>query len=413
MSPLGKLAINGGAKVRTEPFPTWPIWDESDCEAVAEVVRSGQWWAMGGTKVKQFQEEFAAYCGCKHGVCVPTGTIGLMVALKAVGVGCGDEVIVTPYTFIASASATVQVNAVNVFVDIDPTTYNIDPARIEAAITDNTKAIMVVHIAGRPADMDAIMEIARRRNLKVVEDCAQAHGAEWRGQRLGSFGDAGVFSFMASKNLTCGEGGIVVTNNDEVGDKAWSIHNVGRVKEGGWYEHPVMGSNYRMTEFQGAVLLNQFKKLHAETLRRNENANHLTDRLIKIDGITPLARDERITMHGRHLYIMRYLSGESTGAPRERFIEALRAEGIFCNPGYLPLYKERLFDAQTNPDLAGCPNFGKTQVYKTLCLENAERAAYVETVWMLQSQFLGTKKDMDDIADAVEKVMENIAELRV
>ena len=408
---MGKLAINGGPKVRKTAFPSWPVWDDSDCQALVDVCNSGQWWCVGGTKVRQFEEEFAAYCGCKVGVCVPNGTIALLVALKALGVGYADEVIVTPYTFIASASSILEANAIPVFVDIDPETFNIDPAKIEAAITDKTKAIMAVHIAGLPCDMDAIMEIARKHGLKVVEDCAQAHAASWKGRKVGSFGDAGAFSFQASKNLTAGEGGIVVTTDQEVGDRAWSIHNVGRVKDGAWYYHPVMGSNYRMTEFQAAILLNQMAKLDAETARRNENALYLSERLAKIDGIKPLKREARVTSHAYHLYIFRYLAEKATGVPRARFIEALNAEGIPCGAGYVPLYRSGMFDIDPNACPVGCPFYGKKVNYSDLRLENCERICEHESVWFTQNMLLGDRKDMDDIADAIEKVISNAGEL--
>lgn len=408
---MSELAICGGAKVRTQPFPSWPVWDDSDSAALVEVMNSGKWWSVGGTRVKEFESKFAEYVGCPGGTCVPNGTIALLVAMKAVGVGYGDEVLVTPYSFIASASSIIQANAVPVFVDIDPETYNIDPAKIEAAITDKTKAIMAVHIAGLPCDMDSIMDIARRHNLKVVEDCAQAHGAEWRGKRVGSFGDAGAFSFQASKNLTAGEGGIVVSCDEQVGDRVWSIHNVGRVKGGQWYEHPVMGSNYRMTEFQGAVLLNQMKKLDAETARRNENAVYLTQRLNGIDGVQPLTRDERVTTHAYHLYVFRYLAEDSTGVPRQKFLEALSAEGIPCTSGYVPLYREGLFNVDPEGCPVGCPFYGKKIDYSSMFLTNVETACTKESVWLTQNMLLGSKKDIDDIADAVEKVMSNIEDL--
>jgi len=409
---MSKLAVKGGPKIREKPFPSWPVWDDSDCRALVEVCNSGQWWCVGGTKVKQFEEEFAAYCGCKVGVCVPNGTIALVVALKALGIGYGDEVIVTPYTFIASASSILEVNAVPVFVDIDPETLNIDPAKIEDAITDKTKAIMAVHIGGLPCDMDAITRIARKHRLKVIEDCAQAHAAEWKGRKVGSLGDVGAFSFQASKNLTSGEGGIVVTTDEDIGSRAWSIHNVGRVKEGAWYYHPVMGSNYRMTEFQGAILLNQMKNLDAQTARRNENALYLSGRLAGIDGIQPQKRHERVTTHAYHLYIFRYLAEASTGVPRDRFVQALNAEGIPCSTGYVPLYRSGMFEIDPAACPIGCPFYGKQVNYKDLRLENCERACEHEAVWLIQNMLLGDRKDMDDIADAVEKVISNIDELR-
>ncbi len=409
---MSKLAINGGQKTCTGTFPAWPIWDESDCDAVVDVVRSGQWWSVGGTKVKEFEEKFSAYQGAKHGICVPNGTIALLVALQAVGVKAGDEVIVTPYTFIASASAIVQANAIPVFVDIDPETLNIDPEAIEAAITDKTKAVLAVHIAGMPADMDAIMDIARKHNLKVVEDAAQAHGASWRGKGIGSIGDAGTFSFQASKNLTSGEGGIITTCDQEVADMAWSIHNVGRVKGGAWYEHAVMGCNYRMTEFQAAILLSQFKKLDAETKTRNENGLYLAERLSKIDGIKPQKRDERVTSHAYHLFISRYLAEETNGVPRAKFMEALKAEGVPVSEGYLPLYRSGMFELSQEGCPLGCSFYGKKMNYTELHLPNCEKVSDSQAIWLGQSVLLGTRRQMDEIADAFEKVMENIEELK-
>lgn len=409
---MGKLAINGGTKACTATFPGWPIWDETDVTAVADVVRSGQWWSVGGTKVKEFEQAFAEYQGAKHGICVPNGTISLLVSLQAVGVKAGDEVIVTPYTFIASASSIVQANAIPIFVDIDPDTMNISPAAIEAAITDKTKAIMAVHIGGMPADMDAIMDIAHKHNLKVIEDAAQAHGASWRGKGVGSIGDAGSFSFQASKNLTAGEGGIIITCDEHVGDMAWSIHNVGRVKGGAWYEHPVLGSNYRMTEFQAAILLNQLKKLDSETKTRNQNGMRLAARLEKTGLVRPQKRDERVTSHAYHVYIMRYLGEESTGVTREKFMEALSAEGVPVSTGYLPLYRSGMFELDQNSCPLGCGFYGKTLNYAELSLPNCERLCDHEQMWLSQSTMLGTREAVDQLADAFEKVVENIAELK-
>ncbi|NLN78281.1 MAG: DegT/DnrJ/EryC1/StrS family aminotransferase [Armatimonadetes bacterium] len=409
---MADLAIKGGSKAVTGSFPGWPIWDESDCQAVEDVVRSGQWWSVGGTRVPEFERKFAEYQGAKFGVCVPNGTISLLVALQAVGVKAGDEVIVTPYTFIASASAIVQANAIPVFVDVDLETFNIDPKQIEAAITDKTKAIMAVHIGGLPADMDAIMEIARKHNLKVIEDAAQAHGASWNGHGVGSIGDIGSFSFQASKNLTSGEGGIVTTNDQDIADIAWSIHNVGRVKGGAWYEHLVLGCNYRMTEFQAAILLNQMKKLDAETKLRNENGLYLDKRLSKIDGIAPQKRDERVTSHAYHIFALRYTGEEKTGVSRDKVLEALTAEGVPVSIGYLPLYRAGVFELSPEDCPLGCRFYGRTMDYTSLVLPNCERLSDSQAIWIPQNVMLSDRNTIDEIANAFEKVIENIEQLK-
>ncbi|MCL6519280.1 MAG: DegT/DnrJ/EryC1/StrS family aminotransferase [Armatimonadetes bacterium] len=408
---MGKLAINGGAKVRTKGWPSWPVFDESDVNAVAEVVRSGHWGCLTGSKVAEFEKKFAAFHDAKYGVCVTNGTAALEVALRAVGVKPGDEVIVPPYTFIASASAALQVNAIPVFADIDPDTYNLDPNKIEPAITEKTKAIIAVHIGGGPADMDGIMAVARKHGLKVVEDAAQAHGAAWKGRRVGAIGDAGTFSFQASKNLTAGEGGIVITNDPVVYSAAWSLHNCGRVPEGKWYEHRILGWNMRMTEFQGAILLSQMERLEKQMKIREENALYLDSELSKIEGIRPLKRNQRVTAHAYHLYIFRYDSAGFGGVPRAKFLEALNAEGIPCSAGYVPLYKEQLFYVEPNGCPVGCAFYGREMDYSKVCCPIAENACANEAVWLTQNMLLGTKQDMDDIVGAIRKIKDNIGEL--
>jgi dTDP-4-amino-4,6-dideoxygalactose transaminase len=394
-----RLAIDGGTPVRQKPWPAWPVWDEADAQAVANVVRSGEWFSMSGTQVKAFGEAFAKFHGAQYSAPCTNGTQSIEIALRAVGVNAGDEVIVPPYTFIATASACVEVNAIPVFADIDPDTYNLDPRAAEAAITDRTTAIIAVHIAGCPADMDAFRELAKRRGLKLIEDCAQAHGAEWRGQRVGALGDAGSFSFQASKNLNSGEGGIVLTNHPQVYDRAWSLIHVGRVRDGGWYQHDILSGNYRMTEFQGALLLTQMRRLEEQTKLRNENAQYLAQQLAEIPGIRPLKRDERVTTHAYHSFLYRYDASAFGGRPREEFLRALRAEGIPGSPGYTPLYREKAF----RPDRNTHPQAGQYDYSKVHC-PVTERACMEEGVWMFQSIFLASRSDMDDIVAAMRKV---------
>lgn len=389
--------------MRQRPWPAWPEWDEADAQAVADVVRSGQWFGPSGTRVKAFGEAFAAFHGARFSVPCTNGTHALEVALRAVGVKAGDEVIVPPYTFIATASACVQANAVPVFADIEPDTYNLDPRAAEAAITERTAAIIAVHIAGCPADLDSFRELAQRRGLRLIEDAAQAHAAEWRGRRVGALGDAGTFSFQASKNLNAGEGGIILTDQEEVYDRVWSIINVGRVRGGGRYEHALLSGNYRMTEWQGALLLSQMRRLEEQTRRRNENALYLAQELGQILGIRPLKRDERVTCHAYHLFVLRYEAAEFGGLPRQEFLRALSGEGVPCSPGYTPLYRESAFrpDPDTHP-------FAGKRSYADVHCPVAERACTEEAVWLTQPLLLGTRSDMDDVVAAVRKIQETV-----
>jgi dTDP-4-amino-4,6-dideoxygalactose transaminase len=406
---MGKLALKGGEPYRKKPFPSWPVYGEEELRALKEVLYSG-FWGIGGKKVEEFERRFASFHDAQYGIAVTNGTAALEVALRAAGIQAGDEVIVPAYTFLATASSVLYVNACPVFVDIDPETYNIDPRKVEEAITDKTKAIIPVHIGGCPADMDAIMDVARKHGLKVIEDAAQAHAAEWKGRKVGAIGDLGTFSFQSSKNITSGEGGIILTNDRNLYELAWSYHNCGRRKEEAWYRHFILGGNYRMTEFQAAILLAQLGRVEEQTKRRNENALYLSKRLSEIPGIRPLKRDPRVTSHAYHLYIFRYDAREFEGLPRERFIQALNAEGIPCSPGYTPLYRMPFFESIGRCPLS-CPYHGRKIDYASLSLPVTERACNEEAVWLKQSIFLGTKEDMDDIVGAVWKIRENVEEL--
>ncbi len=406
------LAIKGGAPLRTKPFPTWPVWDAADEQALLEVLRSGLWGISDDpdSPVRRFERAFARAHQANFGQSVFNGTAALQTALMAIGVDYGDEVIVPPYTFLATASACLMVGAVPVFVDVDPGTYNLDPARIEEAITPRTRAIIPVHIGGCPADLDWILEIARRRGLAVIEDACQAHGTAWNGRRVGAIADLGCFSFQSSKNLSAGEGGMILTDSHDLADRCWSVHNCGRVREGAWYQHEVLGGNFRMTQWQAGLLLAQLRNFEAQALTREENGLYLSERLAEIGGFEPQRRDPQVTRHGYHLFISRYDRAAFHDTPRDLFLAALQAEGIPCAPGYKPLYrmnairdgiarlKRYVTGRETGEALPDCPV--------------TERACSEEGVWFGQSMLLGTKKDMDDIAEAILKVKHHIDELR-
>lgn len=393
-----KLATQGGAPLRTRPWPQWPVWDEEDAQAVADVVRSGKWFAGSGTKVREFGEQWAALHNARYAVPCANGTQALEIALRAAGVKAGDEVVTTPYTFIATVAACVQINAVPVFADIDPATFNLDPAAAEAAVTERTRALIGVHIGGNPADLDALTDLCRRKSLILIEDAAQAHLAEWKERRVGAIGDAGTFSFQASKNLNAGEGGVVLTDSEETYEQAWSLTNCGRVRDGGWYEHRMLSGNYRLGELHGALLLSQLRRLADQTRRRSENAAYLAQLLGGIEGVQPLSRDPRVTQHAYHLFIFRYQAAKFGGPSRDEFLALLRAEGIPCSPGYSPLYRSPAFKINT----ATHP-FADRIDYTQIRLPEVELACD-EAVWLTQPMLLAEREDMEDIAAAIRKI---------
>lgn len=408
---MARLALKGGKPVRNRPFPKWPIFDKRELEALKRVLES-RVWGIGGKCIKQFEESFAVYQHAKYGVTVASGTTAIEISLRACDVGCGDEVITTPFTFMATATSILYVNAIPVFVDIEPDTFNIDPEKIEGAITGKTKAILPVHIGGRPANMSEIMKIAEKHGLHVIEDACQAWGSEWMGRRVGSFGDFGCFSFQSTKNITSGEGGIIITDDDELYVKAWSLHNCGRLPERAWYAHYLPGTNYRMTEFQAAILLVQLKRFDNHTRKRAKNAEYLNSKLSKIDGLKPLKTDDRITRHAWHLYMFRYDPEAFGGLSKADFANAMRAEGIPVSVGYSkPVYKEPYLDYFKKCPLS-CPSYGRVMDYSKLKLTVAEKACYREGLWLPQNVLLGSKKDMDDIIAAFEKIKSNVDELK-
>src|SRR5262245_676250 len=333
----GRLAVDGGTPVRQRPFLGWPIWDEREEQALLRALRSGQW-GIGGQETEAFEQEFAQAVGTRFALSITNGTAALEAALRAAGVGYGDEVIVPPYTFVATASAVMLVGAIPIFADIDPETYCISPAAVEAAVSPRTKAIIPVHIAGNPADMDSMCTIASRHGLTVIADACQAVGARWGGNLTGSLGDLACFSFQSSKNINSGEGGAITTSDPELLERAWSFKNCGRTRDGEWYQHDTLGDNFRMTQFQAAILRAQLTRMEEWAERRAANGAYLCRGLSEIGGLIPQRAYDQVTRHGYHFILTRYEPEAFGGWPRERLIAALRAEGIPASRGYIPLY---------------------------------------------------------------------------
>lgn len=406
---MGELAITGGKPVRSDPYPSWPQWSDQERVRLLEVLDSGNWWATEGTSVAAFEAEFAAFSGVGDCVAVTNGTHAIEVALMAAGVGEGDEVIVTDYTFFASASTALFVNAIPVLVDIDPATFCIDPDAVEAAITGRTRAVVAVHLAGHPADLDRLVEICNRHDLALVEDCAHAHGSTWKGTPVGGIGDVGTFSFQQSKLMTAGEGGAIVASDTELAERVRSFADCGRRPNEWFYSHYALGGNYRMTEWQGAVLLSQLDRFPDQNRARNDNAVWLNDELGRIPGVYPQVRDERCTSQGYYCYVVR-IDEEEFGASREATRKALAAEGIALTVSYpavhgLDAFSDTSGFAPRVRDRFGLPD------YATLDLPETMKAART-TLWFRHQVLMGSRTGVSDVAEAMLKVSRHSHELR-
>jgi len=400
---MSHLAINGGTPFRNELFSSWPVYDEREKEAFVKELEKIQW-GIDSPSIAAFEERFAEYCGAKYAVACTNGTDAIFIALQALGVKAGDEIIVPPYTFIATAIAVLMANAIPVFADIDPDTFNIDPESIKTKITPRTKAIIPVHIAGNPANLDAICDIAREHNLQVMEDAAQAIGAEWQGQRVGSIGDAGTFSFQTSKNLASGEGGAIVTNNEQLAKRIRTFTNCGRVEGGAWYDHHEVAGNHRLGGFQAAVLLVGLERIDAQMKKREDNARYLASLLDDIEGISLTGSYPGTTRHAYHLGIIKYNAEAFKGLPKKRFVQVLEKEGVECADGYLPLYNYHIFKNFSEKVSAYKEIYQGRVDYSAVQCPVCERLCEHEAVWIFQEMFLGTHKDMDDIANAILKI---------
>lgn len=393
---MNRLAINGGNPVRMNPFTEWPIYGEMEERLLLEVLRSGKWGGIGREKLPEFERQFAVSHEAEYAISTVNGTVAITIALMAAGVQSGDEVIMPPYTFIATASAALMFGAIPVFVDVEADTMLLDPELVEAAVTPKTKAIIAVHIGGAPANMDKLKQIADKHGLRLIEDAAQAAGSRWNGKGVGAIGDLGTFSFQSSKNVTAGEGGIILTNNGQYADAAWSLANVGRVRDGGWYQHERVGWNLRMTEFQAAVLLGQMSRFEEQTATRERNGLLLTNLLRQIEGVRVMRYDPKISRHSYHLYMFAIATERSSFVNKQDFIRKLVSEGIPAAAGYVPLNKNAAI-------IEGTRRW--TQEARVYSCPVAESAADTEIIWLHQNVLLGDESDMLDIAQAVSKVM--------
>lgn len=414
----GTPAILGGEKIRTKPWPAWPVWDQAtDEELVLKTLRSGIW--SRAATVSDFEKKWAETIGSKRCLAVVNGTNAIITALVQAGIGGGDEVIVPPYTFIATIVAVLQTGAMPVFVDTDPQTYQIDAEKIEEKITPRTRAILPVHILGFPADMIRIMAIAKKHNLVVIEDACQAWLAEIDHKKAGTFGLAGCFSFQNSKNIPIGECGAIVSDDEGFMDRCYSYHNygnpygtmVGEVGSG----TVIAGTKLRITEYQAAIGLVQLKRLEAQTTLRHENAEYLKSGIGHIPGILTYKLNQKVTRVAYHIFPFRYKKEEFSGLTRTQFLKALDAEGIPSSGGYAPLNKmpylknvleTKNFKLMYQPEMLDYNKF----MERNQCPQNDLLCE--EAVWFTQNILLGSKSDMDDIVNAIKRIHKNAGKIK-
>ena len=416
---MNKLAINGGEKTRHNLFPKHPIIGDEEKKQVMEVLDSGNLSTfiaspgenfLGGKKIKEFEHKFAEYIGTRFAVAFNSASSALHAAVVATEVNPGEEVIVPPTTFTSTATSSLMHNAIPVFVDVKSDTYCMDPSKLENVKTSLSRAIIPVHLFGQACDMDEIMSFAKKNNLKVIEDCAQAPGATYKGKTLGTIGDCGIFSFQESKNLTTGEGGMLVTDNEEIAKIAQMVRNHGEVvvselKERS-YKSEFLGYGYRMTEIEAAIGIAQLSKLDKLNDERIKLGTYLSTEINKIDGLEHVKYD-----HVKHVYWMFGFTfdEEKIGVTRNIFCEALKAEGIPCFAGYVkPLYLSPLY---LEKRAFAFKHYTGNVIYKKGICPTAESLHESKLVNMIISRPPSTLTDMKDIVDAIQKIIKNKNEL--
>lgn len=402
---MNKLAVNGGSPVRTKPYPKWPVARASEYRRLLGILKTDDWSTLN-QEVNNLGEMFALYTGAKYALPVSSGTVGLEVILRALNIGRGDEVIVPIYTFVASVSSILYTGATPVFADVLYGTHLLDPASFEKNITPKTKAVLAVHIGGRPCDMDAICEIAKKHNILVIEDSAQAHGASWKGKKTGTLGIAGSFSFQASKNLSCGEGGMITTNDEALFRQMWSVREYGRDSRSDiWYEHTNLGTNAGMAPWQAVILQEQLKDVDILFAKRTESARILTEALKEFPFIELNEEDERVTGNAYHLFMFKYNKDAFYGVTREELIELLRAEGVAgcLASGYSqPITEMDIVNDETFRKVTG-----SDRTYQEVDIPVGKVIAYEKGMWLSQAALLEEESDLLAFPAALRKLAEH------
>ena len=405
-----RLAVEGGTPVRTEALPLEPDITEDEVEAVLDVMRSRRLSQLAGKYVEDFEVEFARYIGTRYAVAANSGTSALSLAVAALRIGTGDEVVLPPYTFVATANGILQQNAIPIFADIEKATFNLDPGKLEARISEKTRAIMPVHMMGYPCDMDAIMEIARKHNLFVIEDSAQAAGAEYKGRKAGSIGDVGCFSFYMNKNMTSGEGGMLVTNDADVAERAMTFRNHCRPAISNVPNVPAynlftgIGWNFRMSSLQAVIGRSQLKRLDEANRRRTMNAEFIRHHMRPFEWLRP----QKILADTKPVYwFQAFRIDESSKIKRDEFTAAVSAEGVKAE-GYtpIPVHLQELFTKQVGYGRThcpfDCPVYGKNLQYQVGDCPEAEKLCKEDVIIPCYHALRGS--DLNDIVTALTKV---------
>ncbi|MBA4138157.1 MAG: DegT/DnrJ/EryC1/StrS family aminotransferase [Opitutus sp.] len=398
------LALRGGAPLRTKPNPPWPISDANDSERLTAVLRSGAW-SFDGPWEKEFSRQFAEYCGAAEVLCVANGSVSLELALRALRIGPGDEVIVPALTWVATAGAVVEVGATPVFADVRAQDWCIDPESVRARITPRTRAIIAVHLYARMADLDALGTLAARHGLHLIEDCAHAHGFQWRGRGAGTLGVIGSYSFQQSKVMTAGEGGALICGDPLIADRLYALKNCGRKRR--TESCFGFGFNHRLTEFQAAVLIGQLARLEAQRQHKEHLADQFSALIATIPGVQTLPPQPQVTRRTMYGFPLRYEGSEFARAPVDLLVEALRAEGVPVQRTYDVVYQSPLWTARSRQGSHGgsSPESGQ----RCPVAEEIARSGLV----LLHFNFLGEAADVSELAAALAKVQQHAGDLRM
>jgi len=408
---MSNLAINGGKSIGKVDTVAWPHFGDREREYLNQALESG-YWAYLGPFEERLENSFAAFCGAEHAVAASNGTHTLRLALEALGIGPGDEVIVPALTWQATASVVLDVNAIPILVDIDPETYTIDPQKIKGALNINTKCIIPVHLYSCVCEMDEISEIAQENSLHIIEDCAHQHGSEWMGKKVGTIGDIGSFSLQGSKILNSGEGGLLTTNSKTLYEYLQSLKNCGRDYKNS--TNVMHSGNYRMTEFQAAVALAQLERLDEQNKLRQKTMNYLETQIQGTLGIKTMKRSRKITMQAVYQWTLKYDENEWEGISRDRFLEALSAEldgSVMFNMPYRPLNKSPLYNPLNKKTHKSSEAYIKSINPGQYSMPVAEKAYDKEIINVHHNFLLSAPEDCMKLIYAIEKIRKNIGEL--